>query len=302
MISSLNNFKLWLETKTDKSWVSPSGSPIKWYFKTSQGSQYIMSAAGETRRIKSSHLNTGGEDAGLHGWYPSCVFVSESFKNEVLAAQHLLDKGFSYSLTNVKGEPNTMVWIVVDPKTNQWRPATWNDAYPKTFTYGIHDPSIKPQTELKFKYVQEPKLNYMTFEIKKKSSGVVKSSHPGSPVSEIHEISKLKHEELQQLRKDFGDQQANDENAAEQTDKIESYAKLLKGKGYQVGPINQEGSRQLFYVGPTANGAKGYKVYYDPAKGSWFYVNRLEGKPLPMDSSIKLSSLLGAPTGAPPLG
>ena len=65
--------------------VSPTLSPITTYFETAQGSKYLLSGKGETKRWKSAHANTGSEDSGkdlvysfLRDWAQST-----SFKNRV---------------------------------------------------------------------------------------------------------------------------------------------------------------------------------------------------------------------------
>ena len=58
-------YNLYESTSSKGKLVSPSLSPISTYFETSQGSKYLLSDAGETKRWKSAHANTGGEDAGI---------------------------------------------------------------------------------------------------------------------------------------------------------------------------------------------------------------------------------------------
>jgi hypothetical protein len=48
--------------------TSPKGGNVTHKFYTDQGSEYILTKDGFARRVKSSHANTGGTDAGLHEW------------------------------------------------------------------------------------------------------------------------------------------------------------------------------------------------------------------------------------------
>ena len=52
---------------------SKTGSPVEWKFFTSHGTEYILSSAGQARRIKQAGLN----DDGLHPWMDKMVFVEE---------------------------------------------------------------------------------------------------------------------------------------------------------------------------------------------------------------------------------
>lgn len=52
---------------------SDSGSPVKWKFFTSRGTEYVLSAAGQSQRIKKAGL----KDDGLHSWTDKLLFVDE---------------------------------------------------------------------------------------------------------------------------------------------------------------------------------------------------------------------------------
>ena len=53
--------------------LSSNGSPIKWKFFTSKGTEYVLSALGQSQRIK----NAGLADDGLYSWTDKLLFVDE---------------------------------------------------------------------------------------------------------------------------------------------------------------------------------------------------------------------------------
>jgi hypothetical protein len=169
-------YKLYESTSKGKL-VSPSLSPISTYFETSQGSKYLLSDAGETKRWKSAHANTGGEDAGLKSWYPKSMFVPQEDQDSVMAYEHLLNKGYKISLS--KTQNGKQVWIIY--KEGKWIPATYSDAYP---TYSRMNPD-KADKPLAFSSSPTPTMGAMTVEYKQDPNGLVRSFHPGSPVSKI---------------------------------------------------------------------------------------------------------------------
>jgi hypothetical protein len=157
--------------------VSPTLSPITTYFETAQGSKYLLSDAGETKRWKSAHANTGGEDSGLKSWYPKSMFVPEEYQDVMLAYEHLLNKGYKISLS--KTQNGKQVWIIL--KDNQWVPATYSDAYP---TYSRLNPD-KANKPLAFTSSPTPVIGMMAIEYKQEANGLIRSFHPGSPVSKV---------------------------------------------------------------------------------------------------------------------
>lgn len=160
--------------------VSPTLSPITTYFETAQGSKYLLSDAGETKRWKSAHANTGGEDSGLKSWYPKSMFVPEEYQDVMLAYEHLLNKGYKISLS--KTQNGKQVWIIL--KDNQWVPATYSDAYP---TYSRLNPD-KANKPLAFTSSPTPVIGMMAIEYKQEANGLIRSFHPGSPVSKVMSV------------------------------------------------------------------------------------------------------------------
>ena len=160
--------------------VSPTLSPITTYFETAQGSKYLLSAAGETKRWKSTHANTGGEDAGLKPWWPKSMFVPQEDQDAMLAYEHLLDGGNKISISRTKN--GRQVWIIY--KGGQWVPAVYSDAYP---TYSRLNPE-KADKVLSFSSSPTPTMGSMAVEYKQEPTGLVRGFHPGSPVSKVMPI------------------------------------------------------------------------------------------------------------------
>jgi len=175
----LTPYKLYESVKRDNL-VSPSYSPITTYFETAQGSKYLLSDRGETKRWKSAHANTGGEDSGLKGWYPNSMFVPQEDQDQMMAYEHLLDKGYKVSIS--KTTNGKQLWIIY--KDNQWQAATYGDAFP---TYSRLHPH-KANQPLAFSSSSTPVLGWMAIEYKKEANGVIRSFHPGSPVSKVMPI------------------------------------------------------------------------------------------------------------------
>ena len=163
--------------ESKKALVSPTMSPIITYFETAQGSKYLLTDKGETKRWKSAHANTGGEDQGLKSWFPNSMFVPESEVDTMLAYEHLLDKGFKISISGAGG--GKKVWVVL--KDGKWEPATYGMAYP-TFSRLNPDKADKP---LVFTPSDKPIIGYMAVEYKQEPNGLIRSFHPGSPVSKV---------------------------------------------------------------------------------------------------------------------
>ncbi len=164
--------------------LSPSGSPIKLYFTTAQGSQYIMAESGETRRIKSSHANTGGEDAGLHAWNQKAFFTSKEYEYLGNSPQFFIGNGYKNYTMSLKGD--TVTFFVVDPKNNQWRQGTFGDAYPKSVK---GDPS-KANIPLSFPIVTTPKTGFFILEFRMKGN-MISNYHFGSPVADVKDIKSV---------------------------------------------------------------------------------------------------------------
>ena len=152
------------------------------FFKTSQGSKYIRMSDGRLRRYKSYHANTGGEDEGLHPWSDLSVFVESQHNKEANSIQFLVGNGFKNKIALSKTQDGKIVVVVYD--NNDWRPATWNDAYPG---YVKRNEQYKDKP-LVFPYVKEPTVGYHVVDFNM-NNGYLKSYHFGSDVSEISEFT-----------------------------------------------------------------------------------------------------------------
>lgn len=153
------------------------------FFKTDQGSKYIRLPDGRLRRWKSYHSNTDGEDKGLHSWSTQSFFVDPQFYHEAYSINDLYEKGFKIAIS--KDAEGKMFPMIVD--SNNWRPATWKDAYP---TFVKQKPEISDKV-LTWKYIKEPKINYyvIDFDFKEGQGTILKNFHFGSQVSEVGKLS-----------------------------------------------------------------------------------------------------------------
>lgn len=180
----MKTFYNWLITENNMSLKGPSGSPVKYFFKTSQGSMYILTEKGESRRIKSVHANTGGEDAGLHDWNQKCVFVPPEDEIKGNSMQYLRNNYDGPVLLSVQ-KPNKLTFLMI--KNNQWSPVLFKDAYTKS----AQDPKFQSKSNepMEFNYVKEPTMGYNVCEWNEKGNKLVSGYHFGSPVSEIKDIN-----------------------------------------------------------------------------------------------------------------
>lgn len=188
------NFTQWLIKENTSSLQGPSGAPVKYFFKTNQGSMYILTEKGESRRIKSVHANTGGEDAGLHGWNQKCVFVPPEDSIKGNSMQYLRNNYDGPVMLSVL-KPNTLTFLMI--KNNQWSPVLFKDAYTKSAT----DPKFQSKSEepMEFKYVKEPTMGFSVCEWNEKGNRLVSGYHFGSPVSEIKDINDVDPQILSQF-------------------------------------------------------------------------------------------------------
>jgi hypothetical protein len=159
------------------------------FFKTAQGSKYIRLSDGRIRRWKSSHANTGGEDMGLHDWNQQSIFVDPQYEKEANSIQFLIGQG-KKNLALSKTQDGKMVVLIY--KDNEWKPATWGDAYPK-FT------NINPKTKdkvLSWEYKKEPVNGYHVVDFNLNNNRIIKSYHFGSPVSEVKTKGQMDPEDI----------------------------------------------------------------------------------------------------------
>jgi len=167
--------------------ITKTGNKITYYFETEQGSKYLFSEKGESKRWKSVHVGHDESDKGLKKWYEHCIFVDKKTQYEGNSLQYLynLKKQIALSVEKNKG-----LFYIND--TNGWRPATWNDAYPK-WVSGHREYNNKP---LLFLFVEKPTIGYHAFEYNQRSDKTIPDSHFGSIVTKVIQIDKLPDEYL----------------------------------------------------------------------------------------------------------
>ena len=162
-----------------KDWFSPSGSKINTFFETAQGSKYLRTENGETKRYKSEHSNDW--DSGKKDWFSNSIFVPEKDEKFANAGQFLFGRNYKVALANAQGKK---VFVIFD---NGWRPAKWKDAYPK---HAERNPQMADKF-LAFDFTTNPKMGYNVVEFNFKSNGTLQSYHFGSPVSKISKFNEI---------------------------------------------------------------------------------------------------------------
>ena len=171
---------------------SSTGNKITHFFETGQGSQYLFTDKGESKRWKSVHGNTGGDDQGIKDWYENCVFVPEGEDYEANAFQFIdlaTRKNVALSVNNKKG-------AFYISEGGKWRLAVYGDAY-KVFSKMHPDKKDKPLT---FNVSKEPKVGYSVLEYNIAKNGIIKNLHFGSPITKVKPAATLTREDL----KNFG--------------------------------------------------------------------------------------------------
>lgn len=173
--------------------TTAQGHKILTYFETAQGSKYLLSEKGESKRIKSLHANTGTDDVGLKDWMQHCVFTKAADEKLANAFQFLSNYHKDIML-NVKN--GKLILMIVE--NGKWRDATFGDAYPKAVKQAEH--SSKKDDVLEFAYEKQPKLGYNSVEFNVRPNKTVSSYHFGSPVSKIKQVSDMTQAELEAFK------------------------------------------------------------------------------------------------------
>ena len=156
--------------------TAPNGSPVVGVFSTAQGSIYLHTSDGQTRRIKSWHGNTGGSDAGLHGWNGGALFFfGNRAENFTLALGKLKESGLSVSISEVNGKARIHVF---DKSQNAWREAIWEDAYPRAVKSGV----LPSNTPIEASFSRTPVIDGHILEWTSSDNSGLHGVHPGSPV------------------------------------------------------------------------------------------------------------------------
>lgn len=185
----MNNLILFENFKKFESYniTSTTGNKVVLYFETEQGSKYLMTDKGETKRWKSVHSNTGEDDKGLKEWYQKSFFVDPKYQYEANSIQFLIDKGFKCGL-NIKNN-KCVIYIVVN---NKWKIANMKDAYSKS----------NINNDITFDVVFKPTIGYNACEyIFNDDNFSIKKYHFGSEVTKILPIDKITDNELKYFRK-----------------------------------------------------------------------------------------------------
>jgi hypothetical protein len=167
--------------------TSTTGNKVVAYFETEQGSKYLITDKGETKRWKAVHSNTGEDDKGLKDWYQKSFFVDDKFQYEANSIQFLVDKGIKCALNIEKYK--CKIYILKDGK---WQIGNMRDAYPKA---NIDRPLV-------FDCLEKLTIGYNSVEyILNADKFSIKKYHFGSKVSKIINADKITDEELKYFKK-----------------------------------------------------------------------------------------------------
>jgi len=165
--------------------TSTTGNKVVTYLETGQGSKYLMTNKGETKRWKSVHTMTGGKDTGLKSWHQKSFFIEPKFESLANSILHLTNKGMILSNIGIHVENNKVkIYILKDDK---WVIGNMLDAYPK---FGKDSP-------LEFECVDKPTIGYNIVEYSLDDNKFsLKKYHCGSKVTKITPIDNLDKKDL----------------------------------------------------------------------------------------------------------
>lgn len=179
------------ENNRPKQHQSPSGGIITAYFETGQGSKYLLTDKGESKRWKSQHAEHDDWDKGLKEWFERCLFVDPKSKEDADAVKSFekLAEDFDKVMLSKESE-GKLVWYI--PKGGTWKKATWEDRNPN---YVKLNPQLKGRV-ISFEYKNEPEKGLMPVEIIKRPNGTVKKFHCGNEITKLLPISKAEPKDL----------------------------------------------------------------------------------------------------------
>lgn len=172
--------------KDPNEFQSPKGGKPVMVVVTDQGSRYLITSDGMVLRNKSSHANTGGEDAGLQAWSDKIEFYDRSkplvpgmmqglaFPD---AVTYLFDKG---RIALSKGPNGERVALIA--ANGAWRPATIADAMPKAAASKPEWGKIVIKADAGT-WGTQPKLGWQPLDYNQRGDGTLNRVHNGSPVS-----------------------------------------------------------------------------------------------------------------------
>ena len=154
--------------------TSPKGGNVTHKFYTDQGSEYILTKDGFARRVKSSHANTGGADAGLHEWNKGATRFLDSD-----------ELGWSYQAWTDRTKPlgfseKDGIISLVTKDNGKWRYVMRSELRPNA----VKNKTIKDGI-IQSAYTTEPKVGKWMLEYGTNPTGEINWFHPGSQVAFI---------------------------------------------------------------------------------------------------------------------
>lgn len=154
--------------------TSPKGGNVTHKFYTDQGSEYILTKDGFARRVKSSHANTGGADAGLHEWNKGATRFLDSD-----------ELGWSYQAWTDRTKPlgfseKDGIISLVTNDNGKWRYVMRSELRPNAVKNGTIKDGIVQSA-----YTTEPKVGKWMLEYGTNPTGEINWFHPGSQVAFI---------------------------------------------------------------------------------------------------------------------
>jgi len=160
--------------KDPMSFKSPKGGTPIMLIVTAQGSRYLITSDGMVLRNKSFHANTGGEDQGLKSWSGVIEFYDPAEQpggvSFPLTVAKAVEKRLPVSLSKTADGKRAL--LIHDG--SQWRIAKISDVYKHV---------ASQDAPIVATYSKTPKLNWNVLDYTLGPNNVLKSVHPGSPVT-----------------------------------------------------------------------------------------------------------------------
>jgi hypothetical protein len=161
---------------------SPKGGKPAYYFKTSLGSQYVMTTDGMALRYKSAgHDKEFSPGQGLQTWSDKIMFIKDQWfarmlKDFIVGTSSVRTKLRGTSLKIVNGK--AIIGLCLD----QW--------YDARYKYWDHQAPVKdPMEVITTDASTNPITGYYPIDFDVGSSGEIHSFHPGNQVADIMRLT-----------------------------------------------------------------------------------------------------------------
>lgn len=148
-------------------------------FYSSNGSEYVYTKEGTTRKIKFVDSNTDGKDQGVQDWQDTYILDNEDPLYKLFAGTAFQDKQSRGELKNLRVDPTTRKIIFDDSETGETRPLMLSDVTPETETLDQDHDFTLPASR------GEPKVGKTLVEITFGENGKIRGINPSGDIGYV---------------------------------------------------------------------------------------------------------------------